>query len=412
MKRRSFLKSLAAVPAASALLPRLAEAALPKAKITRVRIYRPPDLNQLFNQSNMIATVETDAGITGIGEGGAKDTLEQCAGSLIGKDPFKSEAIWQEEYMAWFYPPGREKQHAMGALDLALWDIKGKALGLPVHQLLGGAVRNYCETYNTGNVRVPPAAGGAPASLKDRVRATLDAGYKYYRVGAADSMQGAFNVRERINQVAKDAKEIREACGPNGDWAIDFHQRFEYIDALRGCKLIEEYQPYLVEDPVRDEHFNEDLPKLRAMTTVPLAVGEEWGWRWDFSKLVETHSFDYNRCTLPNVGGITEMLKVMALCETHAIGIIPHFTGPVATAALVNVLATYPGSVLFEYNYGNRKLAHLPEYTDFKEGKLYPNERPGLGVTLDTKPMTMIGEVTQPVRRQIYNRPDGSLTHW
>ena len=87
----------------------------------------------------MVCTVETDIGITGIGEGGSKDTLEQCAGTLIGKDPFKIEAIWQEMYIAWFYPPGREKMHALGALDLALWDIKGKALGLPVHEMLGGS---------------------------------------------------------------------------------------------------------------------------------------------------------------------------------------------------------------------------------------------------------------------------------
>jgi hypothetical protein len=84
----------------------------------------------------------------------------------------------------------------------------------------------------------------------------------------------------------------------------------------------------------------------------------------------------------------------------------------VATAALVHCLATYPGAVLFEYNYGDRKIPYLPEYTDFKAGKLYPNARPGLGVTLDTKPLRQIGEVTQPVRRSIYSRPDGSLTHW
>ena len=93
---------------------------LPKAKVTRVRIYRPPNLNPLFNQSNMVVTVETNIGITGIGEGGAKDTLEQCAGTLIGQNPFRTEALWQEAYIAWFYPPGREKAHALGALDLAL----------------------------------------------------------------------------------------------------------------------------------------------------------------------------------------------------------------------------------------------------------------------------------------------------
>ena len=428
MKRRAFLKLLRAAPAACLALPRLAQAALPKAKITRVRIYKPPDLNQLFNQSNMLVTVETDAGITGIGEGGVKDTLEQCAGSLIGKDPFKIEAIWQEEYMAWFYPPGREKQDAMGALDLALWDIKGKAMGLPIHQILGGAVRNYCECYNTGNVRPPAGPGGAQPTLKDRVKATLDAGYKLYRTGAGDGGGGGrggarggarggdeyptWDVRGKLLEIARMAKEVREALGDSGDWSIDFHQRFEYADALRGCKLIEEYSPYLVEDPVRDEHFNEDIPKLRKMTTVPIAAGEEWGWRWDFNKLVENHDIDFNRCTLPNVGGITEFLKIMALCETHAVGIVPHFTGPVATAALVHCLSTYPGSVMFEYNYGDRKIPYLPEYTDFKNGKIYPNDRPGLGVTLDTKPLTQIGEVTTPVRRQIYNRPDGSLTHW
>jgi galactonate dehydratase len=411
MNRRSFLKTLA--PAACLALPRFAGAALPKTKITRVRIYRPSDFNPLFNQSNMLVTVETDAGITGIGEGGAKDMLEQCAGSLIGKDPFKIEAIWQEEYLAWFYPPGREKQDAMGALDLALWDIKGKALGLPIHEILGGAVRNYCETYNTGNVRVPPGPGGAQPTMKDRVQATLEAGYKLYRIGAADPGNGPWDVRQRLLQLAANAKEIREALGSSGDWSVDFHQRFEYADALRGCKLIEEYSPYLVEDPVRDEHFLQDIPKLRQMTTVPLAAGEEWGWRWDFNLLVENHDIDYNRCTLPNVGGITEYLKILAICETHAVGMVPHFTGPVATAALVHCLATYPGSVMFEYNYGDRKIPYLPEYTDFKAGKLYPNERPGLGVTLDTKPLTQIGEVTEPIKRDpIFSRPDGSLTHW
>src|SRR5688572_23192499 len=165
MNRRSFLKSLAVAPAATLTQPRIAEAALPKAKITRVRIYEPPNVNRLFNQSTMICTVETDIGITGIGEGGSKDTLEQCAGTLIGKDPFRIEAIWQEMFIAWFYPPGREKTHAMGAMDLALWDIKGKALKMPVHELLGGTVRNYCECY--GTTTVVPSAPGKPVPLRD-----------------------------------------------------------------------------------------------------------------------------------------------------------------------------------------------------------------------------------------------------
>jgi L-alanine-DL-glutamate epimerase-like enolase superfamily enzyme len=413
MNRRSFFKSLAAAPAAAFLRPQRAEAALPKAKITRVRIYKPPNLNELFNQSNMLCTVETDIGITGIGEGGSKDTLEQCAGTLIGKNPFHIEALWREMYIAWFYPPGREKIHAVGAMDLALWDIKGKALGLPVHEILGGTVRNYCECYVTGGVRLPNSPSGAPPGIRERAHATMEAGYRVFRMGAGDVRQGeVFNTHERVHQVARDCKEAREGVGKEGDWMIDFHQRFDFSDGLRACRLIEEYEPYLVEDPVRDEHAREDLPKLRQLTSVPLAHGEEWGQRWDFNKLVENHDVDYIRATIPNVGGITEMMKIAAICETHAVGIVPHFTGPVSTAALANSMSTFTGPVLMEYNYGDRPIDYLPQCLDFKNGKLYPNERPGLGVTADMSKLTLIGEVTQPGRRNVYFRPDGSLTHW
>ena len=123
----------------------------------------------------MVVTVETDIGITGIGEGGAKDTLEQCAGTLIGKNPFQIDAIWQETYIAWFYPPGREKTHALGALDLALWDIKGKALGVPVHELLGGSARDYCECYATGG-RHAAGRAGRRATEPERAREGDDGG--------------------------------------------------------------------------------------------------------------------------------------------------------------------------------------------------------------------------------------------
>jgi L-alanine-DL-glutamate epimerase-like enolase superfamily enzyme len=416
VKRRQFLKSLAAAPAAAAAVTdapanagpsaQVRAAALPKGKITRVKIFEPPEPNPLFNQSNLVITVETDFGVTGVGEGGSKDTLEQCAGTLIGKDPFKIEAIWQEMFIAWFYPPGREKVHALGAMDLALWDIKGKALGLPVHQILGGGVRNYCECYGT-TVTFPGA------TLRDRAKAAMDAGYRAFRMGAADVAVGAvYNTHEMVRRVIDQCKQARDGVGPNGDWCIDFHQRFDLNDALRACKGIEQYEPYFVEDPVLDQHALMDLPKLRQMTSVPLTHGEEWGHRWDFNKLIENHDIDYIRATLPNVGGITEMMKIAALCETHAVGIIPHFTGPIATAALVNCLSTFSGPVMMEYNYGGRPIDYLPECLDWKEGKAYANDRPGLGATLDVRRLKQIGEVTQPGRQNFYRRPDGSLTHW
>ncbi len=381
-------------------------------KITRVRAYQPPNPNPLFNQSDLVVTVETDAGITGVGEGGSKEMLEQCAGRLIGREPQHIERLWQDMSRAFFYPAGREKEHAIGALDLALWDLKGKVLQLPVHQILGGAVRNYCECYNTAGI-IPGIQAGM--GIRERARLTIAAGYRAFRMGAADAPANTtYNTHERLNQLYEDCVEAREGVGKNGDWAVDFHQRFDLTEAVRGCELIQTLAPYFVEDPVRTEAFLEDIPLLRRKVSVPIAAGEEWGNRWDFNKLVENHDLDYVRATLPNVGGITEMLKIAALCDTHFTGIIPHFTGPIATAALVNTLCTFSGPVLMEYNFEGRALPHLPVCLDFKEGKLYPNQRPGLGVEVDMKKLTQIAEITEPVtaRAQTYFRPDGSITNW
>jgi L-alanine-DL-glutamate epimerase-like enolase superfamily enzyme len=410
--RRNLLKSMAGACAASAVLPPRVRANAPAMKITRVRVYSPPSPNPLFNQSDMVVTIETDAGITGVGEGGSRDTLEQSAGRLIGKDPQYIERLWQDMNRSFFYPAGREKEDAIGALDLALWDIKGKVHNVPVHELLGGMVRNYCECYNTAG-SIPGIHPGM--SVKERAQLTVEAGYRAFRMGAADApINTVYNTRERVNQLYEDCAQARDGVGKNGDWAVDFHQRFDLSDAIRGCNLIQPLAPFFVEDPVRAEAFAEDIPILRQKTNVPIAAGEEWGNRWDFNKLVEHHDLDYVRATLPNVGGITEMMKVAAICETHFVGIVPHFTGPIATAALVNSLGTFSGPVLMEYNFQGKSFDYLPECLDFKNGKLYPNQRPGLGVTLDLKPLKLVTEITQPVtaRAQLYYRPDGSITNW
>jgi L-alanine-DL-glutamate epimerase-like enolase superfamily enzyme len=314
---------------------------------------------------------------------------------------------------AFFYPAGRERTDAIGALDLALWDLKGKVQNQPIHEMLGGMVRNYCECYNTAGI-IPGIKPDMP--IKERARATIEAGYRAFRFGAMDLPRNnsVFNTRERINHLTEECSAAREGVGRDGDWVIDFHQRFDLPDAIRGCNEIESLAPFFVEDPVRTEAFLQDLPILRSKVNVPLAAGEEWGNRWDFNPLVEHHDIDFVRATLPNVGGITEMMKIAALCETHFVGIVPHFTGPIATAALVNCLGTYSGPVLMEYNYQGRTLPHLPVCLDFKNGKLYPSERPGIGVELDFKQLKQVAEITEPVtaRAQTYFRPDGSITNW
>jgi galactonate dehydratase len=211
MNRRTFIKTTAAASAAALLRPSWSEAALPQAKITRIRFYEAPPIMPLqipLLQSNMIVTIETDANITGIGEGGTRDTLEPCAGRLIGKNPFHIERAWQDMYRAFHYPPGRERLHAVGALDLALWDLKGKALGVPVYELLGGMNRNHIECYTT-------TFRGGGNTLRDRAAACMQEGWRLFRFDAASLPQGSnlYDARERIRQVQADCRAAREGVG-------------------------------------------------------------------------------------------------------------------------------------------------------------------------------------------------------
>jgi L-alanine-DL-glutamate epimerase-like enolase superfamily enzyme len=375
-------------------------------KITRVRFYHNPSSPTHFNQSFHIVTVETDQGITGIGEGGSRDPISQCAAMIIGEDPFRIEHLWQMMFRGYFYPAGREKLDALGAIDLALWDLKGKALGVPVYELLGGFSRDHLECYSTGF----PSKG----SLKETARACLEAGFRAFRYAIADPPAGQpFNSHQTVRKTYEDCVEIREGVGKDGDWALDYHTRLDFPDAVRLSTLIEPLEPYFAEDLIRSE--NPDVYKeLRAHVKVPIAVGEQFGTRWDINQLIEQQLIDYARVTLPNVGGITEYMKILALCETHYVGLIPHFTGPVAEAALVHACGVFSGPVLMEMT-GEGKVSypHLPESYDFHNGKMWPNRRPGLGVTLDTKPLQLAAEITERARPiPMFQRPDGSITNW
>jgi galactonate dehydratase len=411
LNRRNFLKSTAGASAAALLATSDAEAAgLPQAKITAVRIYEGPTVMPLqipLLQSSMVVMIDTDIGITGIGEGGSPDSLSVTAARLIGQNPWEITKLWQDMYRSYHYPPGKERLHAIGALDLALWDLKGKALDAPVYELLGGSVRNYMETYTTG-------FRGTGTTMQERARECIEAGYRFYRFDAASVSGGnTYDTRERVARVAEDCFAAREGVGPYGNYMVDFHQRFTFPDALRCCKMIEETHPYFVEDPVEFNSFQQDIPLLRRSQSNPLGAGEEWGDRYDFIQLVENHDLDYLRTSLPNTGGITELIRIMAICESHDVGIVPHFTGPIATAAQAHALATFPATVVFEYNYQSRNVPYLQQnWIDFREGKVYTNDRPGLGIEVDTSTLRHVATYDQGNNRPMYYRPDGSPITW
>src|SRR4051812_44587483 len=447
MDRRVFTKGLAAALALPSAAIKAFGAKLPVNRVTKIRCYYPPNYQangpQAFPQSNMVVLVDTEAGITGIGQGGSPDTVRNMARSVIGKNAFDTEFIWQHGFMDGFYSPGKERLHALGAIDLALWDIKGKALETPLYELFGGKARQHIELYATNGVPqgAVPQADLLRMSLKERAAATMAAGYRVFRVdsairptpaggppaggrggagrGAASpdapvgvGGRGTFNSRSRIREIAEAAAQIREGVGPDGDWMIDLHQSFDFAESVEVCNRIAPARPFCAEDPLREEQFRTQLPKLRLMTPIPLAAGEEWGTRADFAPLVEQRDIDFARASLPNVGGITEMLKIMALCDLHKVGIVPHFTGPIATVGHMHTMMAFPGQVLMEYNQGERPVPYLPNFLDFRNGKVWPNDRPGLGVTIDEKQLTFIEAMTEAASGPTYLRPDGSPSHW
>ncbi len=411
LNRRSFLRSSLFGLAGAGLgasLNRTSGAALPRMKITRVRFYESPISRPMVNQSFHIVTVETDQGLTGIGEGGYLDGVRECAEMLIGEDPANIDRCWQLMFRGRFYPAGREKLDAMGALDLALWDIKGKALGVPVYELLGGKSRNYIECYSTGFI---PSKG----SLKETAKATIDEGFRAFRTSVTELSGGdpTFISQRMVRKTHENCLAIREAIGPDADWCIDYHTRLDFPDAVRLSTLLEPLEPYFCEDLVRSENPGV-YRQLRPQVKVPIAVGEQFGTRWEINELIEGRLIDYNRVSIPNCGGITEFAKLAALCETHYVGLTPHFTGPVSEAALVHVCAAFSGPVMMELA-GTYKLdiPYLPRHFDYRNGKLWPNDRPGLGVEFDSTKLKLTAEFTtrnQPLK--LLRRPDGSLTNW
>ena len=377
-------------------------------KITRIRFYHNPNSRPIFNQSYHVVTVETDAGVMGIGEGGSAETVQQCAAMIVGEDPARIDRIWQIMFRGYFYPAGREKLDALGAIDLALWDIKGKVLNVPVYELLGGMARDHVECYSTGF----PSKG----TVRETAHACIEAGFRAYRSSVVDPDGGApFQSHEIVRQTYEHCVEIRAGVGKDGDWALDYHTRLDPPDAVRLSTLIEPLEPYFAEDLIRSE--NADVYReIRQKVKVPIAVGEQFGSKWDANELIENQLIDYSRMTLPNVGGISEYMKIQALCETHYVGLIPHFTGPIAEAALVHACGVFSGPVMMEM-VGEKPAPQppLPECFDFRNGKMYPNNRPGLGVTLDTKPLQLAAEITEHDRYRvtpIFERPDGSVTNW
>jgi galactonate dehydratase len=357
--------------------------------------------------------VDTDEGIHGVGEGGIPSRelasmalLEHLKPLLIGEDPFRIEHLWQKLWRCGFFPAEGLLSAVISAIDIALWDIKGKALNVPVYELLGGRVRDsvVCYPHNSGHHMDVQA-------IVDSCLQTKAEGWKFVRWGLP-SDGDIHEPRRAVDASIRQMQAVREAVGDDIEITFDVHTRLDLPDALRLCVEAEPLRPYFIEDPLRSEN-PDSFKTLRPRTRVPLAAGEQFSSKWRFREMIENEWIDYARVDLCIVGGFTEAKKIAGWCETHYINMVVHNPlGPVSSAAClqfnlavpnfgVQEQPTKPGALLPDV---------VPVQPEWRDGCLLPPPRPGLGIEFDRK-----AAAAHPFRMHELphlRRADGSFTNW
>jgi galactonate dehydratase len=367
-----------------------------------------------------VVEIETDTGIVGLGEGGIsgrelamQGMLDHFATQLIGQDPLRIEHIWQQLYRGAYFEGGTILAAAVSAVDIALWDILGKHLGVPVWQLLGGATRDRIPCF------VSPGTLSGPEAIEE-ARAAIDAGWKVLRFGPGmldpgwTATDGAiYDPMESLALAADLLREIREAVGPRIALAIDFHHRLSPAEAAIFCQRVEPLGLYFIEEPIRSES-PEAYAQLRAMTNVPFAIGEEFSSKWAFAPYIERGLTSFVRLDVCNVGGLTEAKKIAGWAETHYIDVMPHNPlGPISTAACLHLAASIGNFATLEYSprHDVDRFRDLFPVAHEIDGTAFPlPTAPGLGVTFDpAAAKDHPFEYWSPPR---LFRDDGSYTNW
>jgi len=376
-------------------------------KISTVR----PILFTHDRRGYLLVKIETDDGRYGLGEFGftfqelaGAGALQHMTGELIGRDPFDTEAIWQILLRRDFFPGGKAAMGAISAIDLALWDLKGKALGQPIWRLLGGKVRG----------RVPAYFAVGTSTIDAMIEASVQRvreGWRYLRFGLPDQ-GGMFSAAAAVRAGVDTFAAVRAAVGADVELIIDAHTRLDPPEATRFCRQLEPYDPFFVEDPLRSEN-PESYRQLRNRTAVPLAAGEQFAGKWEFRVLIEEELTDYARIDLCNVGGFTEARKIAGWAETHHIKVVPHNPlSPVSSAACLHLAVTTDNFAVQEAGRTHSGFMRdvFPVQPDFATGNWSVPTAPGLGVEIDETVLAKFPFVDGSCPRLV--KPDGSFTNW
>lgn len=373
------------------------------------------------HRNQLVVKVETDEGIYGLGESGLSGREMAVVGAinhyrewLIGRDPMRMGALWQEMYRSQYFEGGRVLTAAIAAIDIALYDIAGKALGVPVYQLLGGKQRDWIPCFAT-------MGGSSAEEMVEKAQLLVEKGWNVIRTtpnyrGDQGADGNTWEPWESIGVTAAWLTAVREAIGPEPVLGIDYHHRLSVAEAASFCQRMPQGTLDWVEEPIRDE-TPEAYESLRTMTPIPFAIGEEFASKWQFLPYIERGITNYARVDVSNVGGLTEAMKVAALAEAHYIDLMPHNPlGPICTAATVHLAAAVPNFAWLEVRSSPTEagMFYDPDWFPVQAVQDGPRylvpDAPGLGVEFNE-------ERAKAAEFKYWEAPhlrrrDGSYTNW
>ncbi len=378
------------------------------------------DLKLRFAKHYLFCEIYTDAGIKGLGEAGnwgylnaTADAILKFRDYLIGKDPFRIEDFNQNFYRSVYFR-GSVIMSAISAIDIALWDIKGKALGVPVYELLGGRTRDKVRVYASVMVKETGLD-----KLADGYKRLQDEGFtaaKIFVNGPIKSENGGYDefFSGRIEDELEKVRVIREAVGPCFDFILEAHRGMTVPEAVAFGTEVAKYRPMVLEDPMTPDNLD-SMAEIASKIPVPIATGERFTNLGEFAMLMQRRAAQYIRPDVCAVGGITTSKKICALAEGFDVKVIPHNPlGPVSTAACLQICASIPNLGIQElpgFCLGGTEDAMVREPLRFKDGCMIIPEAPGIGVELADN-----AEELYPAKERGSNAAkrafDGSVKDW
>ncbi|MDA8439231.1 MAG: galactonate dehydratase [Propionibacterium sp.] len=363
--------------------------------------------------------ISTDEGVVGWGEpvveGRAATVaaaVDELSDYLVGRDPRRIEDIWQTLYRGGFYRGGPVLMSAIAGIDQALWDITGKAIGLPVHALLGGRVRDTIRVYSW-------IGGDRPADTARAASEAVARGFGALKMNGTEELT-FIDTHERVERSVANVAAVRDAVGPGIGIGVDFHGRVHRPMLKTLLRELEPFDLMFVEEPVLSENITPSLPVLQN-APMPIALGERLFSRWDFRDVLALGVVDIIQPDPSHAGGITETRKIATMAEAHDLALALHCPlGPIALATCLQIDAVSYNAAIHEqslgihYNQANDLLDYLtdPSVFDYHDGVVTIPGGPGLGIEINEEYVREQAAIGHRWRNPVWRHADGSVAEW